>query len=124
MAFTSLAVPARYGSDQSTGLRLPATVSRNTPAAETRQSMVAVFRPGMNGDDILAKTTRRREWAPFVGTIRPRQGDGLCDAGETDVWRGGFQEQQDQRVLAAPVERGEGGRGLCVAAERRRQILR
>jgi hypothetical protein len=51
MAFTSLAVPARYGSNQGAGLRLPATVSRNTPATEARVSMRQVFRPGMSGDE-------------------------------------------------------------------------
>jgi len=34
MAFTSSTFPARYGSDESAGLRLPANVSRNTPATE------------------------------------------------------------------------------------------
>lgn len=55
MAVTSLAIAARYGSNQGAGLHLPATVSRNTPAAETRQSMAAFFRPGMNGDDFLSE---------------------------------------------------------------------
>ena len=53
MAVTSLAIAARYGSTQGAGLHLPATVSRNTPAAETGRSMAAFFRPGMNGDDFL-----------------------------------------------------------------------
>jgi len=34
MAFTSSTFPARYGSDESAGFRLPANVSRNTPATE------------------------------------------------------------------------------------------
>ncbi len=34
MAFTSLTFPARYRSNQGAGLRLPANVSRNTPATE------------------------------------------------------------------------------------------
>lgn len=50
MAFTSLAVPARYGSNQGAGLHLPATVSRSTPAAETRGSMGQVCGAGMSGD--------------------------------------------------------------------------
>jgi hypothetical protein len=55
MAVTSLAIAARYGSNQGAGLHLPATVSRNTPAAETRQSMSGFFRPGINGDGFLPK---------------------------------------------------------------------
>jgi len=31
MAFTSLTFPARYGSNEGAGPRLPANVSRNTP---------------------------------------------------------------------------------------------
>jgi len=34
MAFTSSTFSARYGSDESAGSRLPANVSRNTPATE------------------------------------------------------------------------------------------
>ncbi|CDZ59086.1 Hypothetical protein NGAL_HAMBI2566_33000 [Neorhizobium galegae bv. orientalis] len=34
MAFTSLTFPARYGSNEGAGSRLPANVSRNTPATE------------------------------------------------------------------------------------------
>ncbi len=55
MAFNSLAIAARYGSNQGAGLHLPATVSRNTPAAETGRSMAAFFRPGMNGEDFLSE---------------------------------------------------------------------
>jgi len=36
MAFTSSIFAARYGSNESAGLRLPANVSRNTPATEAR----------------------------------------------------------------------------------------
>ncbi|MCV9962596.1 hypothetical protein OIU34_11870 [Pararhizobium sp. BT-229] len=53
MAFTSLTVPARYGTNQGAGLRLPATVSRNTPATEARESMGQVFEAGVSGDDIF-----------------------------------------------------------------------
>jgi hypothetical protein len=53
MAFTSLAVPARYGSNQGAGLHLPATVSRNTPAAETWVSMGQNVGAGINGDDFF-----------------------------------------------------------------------
>ncbi len=55
MAVTSLAIAARYGSNQGAGLHLPATVSRNTPAGETGRSMAAFLRPGMNGDDFLSE---------------------------------------------------------------------
>jgi len=34
MRFTPSALAARYGSDESAGSRLPANVSRNTPATE------------------------------------------------------------------------------------------
>ncbi|MBB6165510.1 hypothetical protein HNQ72_005356 [Rhizobium wenxiniae] len=34
MRFTPSALAARYGSDESAGFRLPANVSRNTPATE------------------------------------------------------------------------------------------
>jgi hypothetical protein len=34
MSFTPFALAARYGSDESAGSRLPANVSRNTPATE------------------------------------------------------------------------------------------
>jgi hypothetical protein len=36
LVFTSSTFAARYGSNASAGLRLPANVSRNTPATETR----------------------------------------------------------------------------------------
>lgn len=52
MTFTSLTIAARYGSSEGAGLRLPATVSRNTPAAETRLSMGQVFGAGTSGDDV------------------------------------------------------------------------
>ena len=53
MAVTSLAIAARYGSNQGAGLHLPATVSGNTQAVETGTSMAAFLAAGMNGDDFL-----------------------------------------------------------------------
>ena len=50
MAFTSSTLPARYGLDGSAGPRLPATVSRNTPATEAGVLWERVLYAGTMGE--------------------------------------------------------------------------
>ena len=53
MALTSSTLPARYGSDGSTDPRLPATVSRNTPATEAGVLWEEVLGAGMMEREIF-----------------------------------------------------------------------
>jgi len=65
MAFTSSTIAARYGSDESAGLRLPANVSRNTPATEAGELWAQVWRAWMKDKVSYWRCLRD-------GSIRPR----------------------------------------------------
>jgi len=63
MAFTSFTFPARYGSSESAGLRLPANVSRNTPATEAGDCRHGTEQRGWRTEQVVGNA---RKASPFV----------------------------------------------------------